>query len=74
MAAAATLAKVADRLSTGQEITSLFATDPHPSEYQLYLEAKQRREAKETEAKAKAAWEAAQKAQSDAKVQGSSAQ
>jgi hypothetical protein len=72
MAAAATLAKVADRLSTGQEVGSLFATDPHPSEYQLYLEAKQRREAKEAEAKAKAAWAAAKKASSETKPESSS--
>jgi hypothetical protein len=27
----------------------MFVTDPHPSEYQLYLEAKARREAREAE-------------------------
>jgi hypothetical protein len=53
-AAAATLAKMGDRLSKGEEIGSMFVTDPHPSEYQLYVEAKREREAKETE-KAKAA-------------------
>src|SRR5437763_6020968 len=35
LAAAATLATMADRLSKGQEIGSMFITDPHPSEYQL---------------------------------------
>jgi len=54
LAAAATAAEMAARLSKGQEIGSMFVTDPHPSEYQLYLEAKREREAKEAE-KAKAA-------------------
>src|SRR3954451_13758693 len=54
LAAAATLAKMGDRLSKGEEIGSMFITDPHPSEYQLYLEAKREREAEEA-AKAKAA-------------------
>ena len=54
LAAAATLAKMGDRLSRGEEIGSMFITDPHPSEYQLYLEAKREREAQEAE-KAKAA-------------------
>jgi hypothetical protein len=54
IAAAATAAEMAARLSKGQEIGSMFVTDPHPSEYQLYLEAKAEREAKEAEAKAKA--------------------
>ena len=61
LAAAITAAAMADRLSKGQEIGSMFVTDPQPTEYQLYQEAKQRREAKEAEvaaaakAKAKAA-------------------
>jgi hypothetical protein len=54
LAAAATLATMGDRLSKGEEIGSMFVTDPQPSEYQLYLEAKREREAKEAE-KAKAA-------------------
>src|SRR5206468_7110786 len=54
LAAAATLATMADRLSKGQEIGSMFITDPHPSEYQLYLEAKREREAEQAQ-KAKAA-------------------
>jgi hypothetical protein len=52
--AALTAAEMAARLSKGQEIGSMFVTDPQPTEYQLYLEAKQRREAKEA-AKAAAA-------------------
>jgi hypothetical protein len=59
LAAAATAAEMASRLSKGQEVGSLFVTDPHPSEYQLYVAAKKEREAKEVEkaaaAKAKAA-------------------
>ena len=53
--AALTASEMAARLSKGQEIGSMFQTDPHPSEYQLYLEAKREREAKEAEKKAKAA-------------------
>jgi hypothetical protein len=59
LAAGATLAAMADRLSKGQEIGSMFVTDPHPSEYQLYVEAKKRREA-EAAAKAAAKQPAAQ--------------
>ena len=57
LAAAATAAEMGARLSKGQEIGSMFVTDPHPTEYQLYVEAKKRREAAEAEkaAKAKAA-------------------
>ncbi|MEP7130733.1 MAG: hypothetical protein ABI770_06350 [Sphingomicrobium sp.] len=69
LAAAATLAEMGQRLSKGEEIGSMFVTDPHPSEYQLYLEAKHDREAAEAEkakaVKAKAA--AAEKAQRAAK-------
>ena len=65
LAAAATLAKMGDRLSKGEEIGSMFVTDPHPSEYQLYLEAKREREAKEAE-KAKAAAEKAKAASAKA--------
>ena len=44
------LAAMAQRLATGQEIGSMFVTDPQPDEYQLYRLAKQRREAREAEA------------------------
>ncbi len=54
IAAAATAAEMAKRLAEGKEIGSMFITDPHPTEYQLYQEAKREREAKEAEAKAKA--------------------
>lgn len=44
-----TAAEMARRLAKGQEIGSMFVTDPHPSEYQLYQMAKARREAEEAE-------------------------
>ena len=56
---ALTAAEMAARLAKGESIGSMFITDPQPTEYQLYQEAKRDREAKETEAaaiaKAKAA-------------------
>lgn len=42
-----TAAEMAKRVAEGKEIGSMFVTDPHPSEYQLYLMAKKRREARE---------------------------
>jgi hypothetical protein len=69
LAAAVTLATMADRLSKGQEIGSMFVTDPHPTEYQLYVEAKREREAKEAAkaAAAKAQAAAAEQSQQPAK-------
>jgi hypothetical protein len=62
IAAATTLATMAQRLATGEEIGSMFRTDPTPDEYQLYVAANKRREAREAaaalaaaQAKAKAA-------------------
>lgn len=55
IAAALTAAEMAKRLAEGKEIGSMFQTTPEPTEYQLYLEIKHRREAKEAAAKAKAA-------------------
>lgn len=52
VAAAATAVTMIQKAVTGQNVGKMFETDPHPSEYQLYLEAKAEREAKE---KAKAA-------------------
>lgn len=54
LAAAAVAAEMGKRLATGQEIGSMFVTDPHPDEYQLYLMAKARREAEEAEKAAEA--------------------
>ena len=59
IAAAATAAEMAERLSKGQEIGSMFVTDPQPTEYQLYKEAKAKREAEEAEKAAKAKAKAA---------------
>lgn len=67
LAAAATAAEMARRLSKGEEIGSMFVTEPQPDEYQLYKQAKERRAAEEAEkaakAKAKAAAAAAASAQ-----------
>jgi hypothetical protein len=60
LGAAATAAEMAERLGKGEEIGSMFVTDPQPTEYQLYQDAKKRREAKEAEAVIKARQEAAQ--------------
>lgn len=70
IAVAATAAKIADRLSKGKEIGSVFETEPHPSEYQLYVEAKKLREAKEDE-KAAQAKAASEKAKEPASAPGS---
>jgi hypothetical protein len=68
--AALTAAEMAKRVAEGKEIGSMFQTDPHPTEYQLYLMAKARREQREAEeaAAAKAA-QAAQQQQSASKQQ-----
>jgi hypothetical protein len=57
LTAAAALATMADRLSQGKEIGSMFETTPASGEYQLYLEDKKEREEAEADkaAKAKAA-------------------
>jgi hypothetical protein len=63
IAVAAVAAKIGERLSKGQEVGTVFETTPSSSEYQLYLEAKKRREEKEATAaaaKVKAAAEAGQ--------------
>ena len=68
LAAAMTAAEMAKRAASGQEIGSMFVTDPHPSEYQLYQMAKARREAEEADKaakKAKAAAEAKAAAQAE---------
>jgi len=63
LAAALTAAEMAKRLASGQEVGSMFLTDPQPDEYHRYLAAKARREAEEEQkaatAKAKAAGAAA---------------
>jgi hypothetical protein len=58
LAAAVTAATMVEKAVTGQNVGKMFVTDPQPSEYELYQEAKRAREAKEAEeaaaAKAKA--------------------
>jgi len=58
IAAAVTAATMIEKAVKGENVGEMFVTDPQPSEYQLYLEAKKAREAKEAEqaaaAKAKA--------------------
>lgn len=50
--AALAAAEMAKRAAEGKEIGSMFLTDPHPSEYQLYRMSKARREAEEADKKA----------------------
>jgi hypothetical protein len=59
IAAALTAAEMAKRVAKGQEVGSMFKTTPEPTEYQLYLAAKHRREAKEAQAAAAAKAKAA---------------
>ena len=60
--AATALATMAQRLSQGQEIGSMFRTTPTASEYELYIEAKRQREEQEAVKAANAAKTAAQAA------------
>lgn len=69
IAVAATAAQISERLAKGQEIGSIFETDPHPTEYQLYVEAKKEREAKEAEKARLAAQKARAAAQAGSKQQ-----
>ena len=65
LAAAVTAATMVEKAVTGQNVGKMFVTDPQPSEYELYQEAKRAREAKEAEeaAAAKAKAETAKAAQ-----------
>ena len=67
--AAAALAAMGERLSKGQEIGSMFKTEPTSSEYQLYLEAKKQREEEEANKAAKAKATAARSAADSAHTQ-----
>ena len=61
LAAAEVLAKMAATANQGGDVGKMFETTPEMSEYQLYVEAKKRREAKEAQeaaAKSKAAAQA----------------
>lgn len=55
LSAAATAAEMAKRAASGQDVGSMFETDPQTDEYHLYLQAKARREAAEAQKAAKAA-------------------
>jgi hypothetical protein len=50
--AALTAVEMAKRAASGEDVGGMFVTDPHPTEYQLYLMAKARREAEEEEQRA----------------------
>jgi hypothetical protein len=54
LAAAVTAATMVEKAVTGQNVGKMFVTDPQPSDYELYQEAKRAREAKEAEAAAAA--------------------
>lgn len=70
LAAVATAAEMAQRLSKGQEIGSMFVTDPQPDEYHRYLAAKARREADEAQQAALAKSKAAAAAQAPVQPSG----
>lgn len=53
-AAAVTAANMVDKAVKGENVGKTFVTDPTRNEYQLYLEAKREREAKEEQKKAQA--------------------
>jgi hypothetical protein len=70
LAAAMTAVEMAKRIAQGKEIGSMFLTTPEPTEYQLYVQAKHRREQREAEAKAEALARAAQAKAAAATAQG----
>ena len=49
VSAALVAAQIAAKAAKGENVGKMFVTDPHPSEYQLYLMAKAEREAREAE-------------------------
>jgi hypothetical protein len=59
LGAAMVLGTMATKAIRGEDVGSMFVTDPQQSEYELYQEAKRAREAKEAEAKAAAIGKAA---------------
>ncbi|MGE5028046.1 MAG: hypothetical protein ACM3JK_06195 [Betaproteobacteria bacterium] len=72
--AALTAVEMAQRAAKGQEIGSMFVTDPQPSEYQRYQMAKARREAEEAAKAAQKAKAAARAAEQGTVDDGSSPQ
>jgi hypothetical protein len=55
IAAALTAATMVQKAAAGENVGEMFITDPQPDEYQLYLQAKHEREAKDAEQAAAAA-------------------
>lgn len=53
------VATMAGKAAKGENVGKMFVTDPHPSEYQLYQQAKREREEKESDAAAKKVADAA---------------
>lgn len=60
IAVAATAAKIGDRLAKGQEVGSVFVTNPQTSDYGYFQQAKKEREDRERAAAAKAVKDAAE--------------
>jgi hypothetical protein len=54
LSAGAVLATMAQKAAKGEDVGKIFVTDPQSSEYQLYVEAKRQREAREAEQAAEA--------------------
>ena len=59
VAAAVTAATMLQKAASGENVGEMFITDPQPDEYQIYLQAKRDREAKEAEEAAAAQTRAA---------------
>lgn len=59
VSAAVTAVTMLEKAAKGENVGKMFVTDPHPSEYQLYQEAKREREEKEKDAAAKTMSDAA---------------
>jgi hypothetical protein len=73
IAAGMVLATMARRAATGGNVGQMFVTNPQKSEYQLYLEAKARREAREKAEAAAALAKAAQAKATESAAQAPSA-
>ncbi len=72
--AALTAVTMAEKAIKGENVGEMFITDPHPTEYQLYLMAKARREAREAEKAAELRAKQAQAAKAEQKLSGGEAQ
>jgi hypothetical protein len=74
LGAAMVLGTMATKAVKGENVGKMFVTDPQPTEYQLYVEAKRRREAKEAEAAAAAKAKAAQAAKAAGQAEAAKAE